>query len=128
MWVGQRMAGAGQMIHEESAAAELGVTTIGGRPAAVLVRGEDRGLPVYGPGGLVWVPRAGDTVLVVKGGSGREEQCIAGALARREETLEPGELCLYSDSASIVLRNSGAVEIWGQLLVNGMPYAPCECG
>ena len=122
MWVGQKMAGAGQRIQEESAAAELGVTTIGGRQAAALVRGEDRELPVYGPGGLIWVPRAGDTVLVIKGGSGREERCIAGALAQREEELKPGELCLYSDSASVVLRNSGAVEIWGQLMVNGVPY------
>ena len=96
---------------------------------AVLTRGEDRSLPVYGPGGLVWTPKAGDTVLVIKGGSGREEQCIAGALARREtDELEPGELRLYSGGASLTLRNDGTVEIYGRLMVNGSLYVPCLCG
>lgn len=123
------MAGAAQLAREESAEAEVGVTTIGGGEAAVLTRGEDRALPVYGPGGLVWTPKAGDTVLVIKGGSGREEQCIAGALARREtDELEPGELRLYSGGASLTLRNDGTVEIYGRLVVNGSLYVPCLCG
>ena len=80
-------------------------------------------------GGLVWTPKAGDTVLVIKGGSGREEQCIAGALARREtDELEPGELRLYSGGASLTLRNDGTVEIYGRLMVNGSLYVPCLCG
>jgi len=128
MWVGKQMAGAGRLVQEESAGAEVGVTTIGGSEAAVMTRGEDRALPVYGPGGLVWVPKAGDTVLVIQGGCGREERCVAGALSRREEDgLEPGELCLYSDGASIILRNGGQVEIRGELLINGQPYVPCGC-
>ena len=123
------MAGAVQLAREESAEAEVGVTTIGGSEAAVLTRGEDRALPVYGPGGLVWTPKAGDTVLVIKGGSGREEQCIAGALSRREtDKLEPGELRLYSGGASLTLRNDGTVEIEGRLMVNGSLYVPCLCG
>ena len=123
------MAGTAQLAREESAEAEVGVTTIGGGEAAVLTRGEDRALPVYGPGGLVWTPKAGDTVLVIKGGSGREEQCIAGALARREtDDLEPGELRLYSGGASLTLRNDGTVEIYGRLMVNGSLYVPCLCG
>ena len=122
------MAGAGQLIHEESAGAEMGVTTIGGGEAAVMTRGEDRALPVYGPGGVVWAPKVGDTVLVIKGGCGREERCIAGALSRREGTeLAPGELGLFSDMASIVLRGDGTVEIQGDLVINGQPYMPCIC-
>ena len=31
-----------------------------------MTRGEERNLPVYGPGGLVWRPRPGDQVLVIK--------------------------------------------------------------
>ena len=123
------MAGTAQLAREESAEAEVGVTTIGGGEAAVLTRGEDRFLPVYGPGGVAWTPKAGDTVLVIKGGSGREEQCIAGALARREtDDLEPGELRLYSGGASLTLRNDGAVEIEGRLVINGSLYVPCLCG
>ncbi len=122
------MAGAVQLAREESAEAEVGVATIGGGEAAVLTRGEDRFLPVYGPGGVAWMPKAGDTVLVIKGGSGREERCIAGALARQEtDGLEPGELRLYSGGASLTLRNDGTVEIYGQLMINGFPYVPCMC-
>ena len=128
MWMGKRMAGAAQLAREESAEAEVGVTTIGGGEAAVLTKGEDRALPVYGPGGVVWTPKAGDTVLVIKGGCGREEQCIAGALSKREgDEIEPGELRLYSGGASLTLRNDGAVEIEGQLIINGSPYVPCTC-
>ena len=66
--------------------AELGVVTIGGNPAAVETRGEVRNLPVFGPGGYVWMPRRGQRVLVLKGGPGGEEQCVAAA-EQEEQTL-----------------------------------------
>ncbi len=134
MWMGRRMAGAAQLAREESAEAEVGMTTIGGGQAAVVTRGEDRALPVYGPGGVVWSPRVGDAVLVIKGGCGREERCIAGTLMQwKGDELEPGEVGLYNGDASVILRNSGTVEIrgtvdiQGDLSVNGVPYMPCMC-
>lgn len=61
-----------------TADADLGTTTIAGGSVGVLTRGEVRSLPVYGPGGYVWLPDSGAAVLVIKGGPGGEEQCVAG--------------------------------------------------
>ena len=61
-----------------TADADLGVTTIAGDSVGVMTRGEVRTLPVYGPGGYVWMPENGAAVLVVKGGPGGEEQCVCG--------------------------------------------------
>ena len=62
-----------------TADADLGMTTIAGDSVGVVTRGEVRALPVYGPGGYVWMPESGSAVLVIKGGPGGEEQCVAGA-------------------------------------------------
>ena len=61
-----------------TADADLGMTTITGDSVGVVTRGEVRALPVYGPGGYVWMPESGAAVLVIKGGPGGEEQCVAG--------------------------------------------------
>lgn len=37
----------------------------------VVTRGEVRQLPIYGPGGYVWLPESGASVLVIKGGPRR---------------------------------------------------------
>ena len=73
-------------------------------------------------------------MLVIKGGCGREERCIAGTLMQwKGDGLEPGEVGLYNGDASVILRNSGTVEIrgtvdiQGDLSVNGVPYMPCMC-
>ena len=137
-----------QRTEQESAAADMGVTTIGGGSASVMTRGEQRNLEVFAPGGLIWQPRAGDTVLVVKGGTGGQEQCVVASstAAAAPEGLAPGELFLYScGGASIYLRAdggivvkgnvelqgpvsvNGTVSVNGSLTVNGEPYRPCRC-
>lgn len=113
------------------AEAELGVTTISGTRAGVMTRGEARDLPVFGPGGCIWMPENGDTVLVLKGGPGGQEQCVAG---REQEDapagMLPGEMLLRSGGASVWLRKdgtillSGNVAVTGSLTVNGMPWIP----
>ena len=125
-----------------TADAELGVTTISGQKVGVVTRGEVRDLPVYGPGGYLWTPANGAAVLVVKGGPGGEEQCVAGARPLEEvPDIEPGEVYLYGPGENTVyLKKDGSVEIRGsrvsvtgelsvdgQLTVNGRPYAPCDC-
>ena len=55
-----------------TADADLGMTTIAGDSVGVVTRGEVRALPVYGPGGYVWMPESGSAVLVIKGGPGGE--------------------------------------------------------
>lgn len=125
-----------------TADADLGITTISGQKVGVVTRGEVRDLPVYGPGGYLWTPANGTAVLVVKGGPGGEEQCVAGARPLEEAPkIEPGEVYLYGPGGNTVyLKQDGSVEIkggrvsvtgelsvTGQLTVNGQPYAPCNC-
>ena len=115
----------------------MGMTTIGGEQTGVVTRGEVRDLPVYGPGGYVWLPENGKAVLVIKGGPGGEEQCVAGMRQREApQGMKPGESYLYGpEGNSVYLKADGTVElrggridIWGSLMVNGKPYKPCTCG
>lgn len=118
-----------------TADADLGVTTIAGDSAGVVTRGEIRALPVYGPGGYVWLPDSGAAVLVIKGGPGGEEQCVAGMQqAAAPKDMQPGEVYLYGPGGgSLYLKKDGTLElrgrvcVQGQLVVNGAPYAPCTC-
>ena len=118
-----------------TADADLGMTTIAGDSVGVVTRGEVRALPVYGPGGYVWMPESGAEVLVIKGGPGGEEQCVAGQRqAPVPKDMAPGEIYLFGPGEnSVYLRQDGGielrgrVEIQGSLWINGEPYKPCEC-
>lgn len=125
MWLSRQMKSA-----PPTADADLGMTTIGGEQAGVLTRGEVRNLPVYGPGGFAWMPENGSAVLVIKGGPGGQEQCVAGMQQTRiPEGMEAGEVYLYGPgNNSIYLRSNGMVEIQGLLVINGEQYRPCTCG
>ena len=105
-----------------TADADLGMTTIAGDSVGVVTRGEVRALPVYGPGGYVWMPESGAAVLVIKGGVGCQESCVAAADtgANAPKDMAPGELYLYSDGgASVYLRSDGSIEIKGPVKVEG---------
>lgn len=119
--------------------ADMGVTTISGEQVGVVTRGEVRDLPVYGPGGYLWTPANGTAVLVVKGGPGGEEQCVAGARPPEGgRRVEPGEVYVYGPGDNAVyLRQDGSVEIRGSkvtlsgevsveggLTVNGQTWEP----
>ncbi|WP_295752878.1 hypothetical protein [uncultured Oscillibacter sp.] len=138
MWLSSKMRPA-----PATADADLGVTTIAGERVGVVTRGEVRDLPVYGPGGYLWAPGSGAAVLVVKGGPGGEEQCVAGMRPlKAPRDIRPGEVYLYGPGGSAVyLRQDGGVEIQGRyvnikggevavsgsLTVDGVPYKPCNC-
>ena len=115
--------------------ADLGVTTISGGSVGVVTRGEVRSLPVYGPGGSVWLPENGAAVLVIKGGPGGEEQCVSGMQQRSApDGMMPGEVYVYGPGGnSVYLKQDGSVElrgdvnIQGSLSVNGEAYKPCSC-
>ena len=110
-----------------TADADLGMTTIAGDSVGVVTRGEVRALPVYGPGGYVWMPESGSAVLVIKGGPGGEEAFVLGTEDETAADLADGELRLYADGASVTLRNDGTVSISGSLIINGEAYKPCTC-
>lgn len=151
MWLSRKLS-AYRTAQQEGTAADMGVTTIGGGSASVMARGEQRDLEVFAPGGLVWQPRAGDTVLVIKGGVGCQEHCVVAAEtgSAAPEDMAPGELFLYSaGGASIHLKNDGSIllsgtvkldgdlevqgnvkltgttEVRGGLIVNGIPCPAC---
>lgn len=130
MWISRQM-----KKSVPTADADLGMTTISGERTGVLTRGEVRALPVYGPGGYIWMPENGDMVLVMKGGPGGEEQCVAGMRQSAAPAgMKPGEVCLQGKSCSVYLDRDGAVrlqgriEIDGELWINGERYKPCTCG
>ena len=130
MWLSRQM-----KLAPPSVEAELGVTTIAGGSVGAVTRGEIRALPIYGPGGYVWLPESGAGVLVVKGGPGGQEQCVAGMKqAEPPAGMQPGEVCIQGPGGSAVyLKKDGSVEITGKklsltgsLFINGKPYAPSE--
>ena len=154
MWLSKKLS-IYRTEEQEGAATDMGVTTIGGASASVMTRGEQRELEVFAPGGLVWQPRSGETVLVVKGGVGCQERCVVAAetAGNAPEGMSPGELYLYAEGgSSIYLRRDGSiavqgpvemtgglsvtgdvkltgrVDIFGALYINGVLYRPCACG
>ena len=130
MWLSRQM-----KLAPPSVEAELGVTTIAGGSVGAVTRGEIRARPIYGPGGYVWLPESGAGVLVVKGGPGGQEQCVAGMKqAEPPAGMQPGEVCIQGPGGSAVyLKKDGSVELKGKklsltgsLFINGKPYAPSE--
>lgn len=73
---------------------------------------EHYGLPLLAPCGIAYVPRRGDSSLVIPTEAG---DVCAGVISSPDGDLEPGELMLYSSGgASIVLKNDGRVLINGR--------------
>ena len=108
----------------DMASAQCGTVTVDGAETAVFSSGERRGAKTASPGGVIWKPRRGGEVLVVRGGVFGEEAYAVGAVEKKESDLEPGEVRIRSgrEGTEIVLRNNGHIEINGALFVNGMPY------
>lgn len=100
--------------------AELGVATIAGNPAAVYLGTERRALPVFSPGGYIWMPKVGDALLVMKCG---EQYCVAGAEqngGKLANGLEPGEICITNGGeAGILLKKDGSLQLMGEIFING---------
>ena len=123
MWLSKRI-----RMNPKTAEADLGVTSITGSSVGVVTRGEERSLPVFAPGGYCWIPGNGDTVLVIRGGTGGEERCVSGAQQKNALSgMLPGEVFIYSNGgASAYFRNdgtlvlNGAVSINGSLTINGL--------
>ena len=121
MWLSRKFS-AYRAAEQEGTVADMGVTTIGGNSAAVVTRGEQRDLTTFSPGGVVWQPTVGDTVLVIKGGVGCQERCIVGADTSEftPEDMAAGELFLYSvGDTSIYLKNDGTIAVKGDLQIKG---------
>lgn len=91
------------------------VTIPGGKAAAKSADREQRLLSMVSPGGFVWLPEAGEQILVLRDGA----PCIIGRMQPERPELLPGEVMLYAGRGSIRLHKDGTIELTGRVLVNG---------
>ena len=112
----------------QECAADQGIVTLGGDPAAVSLGGERRWVSLYTPGGYQWRPKAGDKVLVVKAGDHREIPCLVGKRPdelSEEDELPPGSVRIHSGTGVVLLDEEGLtlqgdeVALEGDITVNG---------
>lgn len=75
MWLAQSMKQAVPTVD-----ADQGISTIVGDQMGVVTRGEVRQLPIYGPGGYVWLPESGASVLVA---APAERSSVSAAVNRQ---------------------------------------------
>lgn len=100
--------------------ADLGVVTATGSENGVSLGTERRWLRVMAPGGYHWKPKAGEQVLVLKLGQDGETACILACPEQQENNLLPGEVELHAQGCALKLSNNGAVELRGEVRINGM--------
>lgn len=115
MFLSERSKGGNQ----EAGLCQVEAVSLGGDAPAIADAGIQYGAKLFGPGGIVWVPRRGQNVLVIKTGSLGEESCMVGAESSGGEGLEPGELRLFSEGCALELKNDGSVHISGKVYING---------
>lgn len=111
MWLSKQVAARMPALDEGAAA----TVSVGGEHPAVVTDGERRQARLFSPGGYCWRPGSGDTVLVVGGG----EPCVGGCEQTCPVKLAAGEVYVYSNGASIYLKNDGDVLISGRLRLEG---------
>lgn len=115
MWLSKKHAGG------RSLAASVGTASIGGEAASAVTQTEQRGLPVFAPGGYCWRPGAGESLLVIKCGEFADYPVVAAAAQpQAPEDMQTGEVCILSaGGAQLWLKNDGSIDITGELRVNG---------
>lgn len=115
----------------------VGKVSVGGVRPAVVVDGEVRETELLALGGSVYVPRAGDEVLLETTNQG-EKLVLGRVLSEGADGISDGELVLRAPGGSgrIVFKKSGDIEISGNitltgttningtLMINGVPYIP----
>lgn len=100
------------------AAAETGVVSIGGTDAAVQLEGERRSVGILRPANVLRIPKSEEEQLVISCGDG--SRFIAGTVGGDAPSgLLPGDICIKTDNALIVLKNDGDIEIVGDVKVTG---------
>ena len=117
MWISEMAA---RSSRESGSAVQTGTVTIGGDMASAMLSGEARGLGILAPGGIRWLPEAGQDALIVCSEEG--ERFIAGIPFDTGEGLQAGEVYIISKGGAIRLKNNGDIEIDGKVWINGGLY------
>ncbi len=121
MWLAEQLAISGMEAREQAAAGEV---SIGGRNPAVVTDAERREGQVLCPGGYAWSARVGQKAVVLGGG----QTLVAGVLEAPPVALAPGEVCIYAPGgARIVLKNTGRIELTGEVYLNGVKVEGLTC-
>ena len=132
MWIGKKTA----QIGPEPQGPAVGVVSLGGASPGVVTDGETRNTRLLTAGGAVYVPKAGDQVLMERTGDG--DSVVLGLLSQEApEGVGPGEIFISAGSGGWIhiksdggialsgrLSLTGTTEIQGTLLINGIPYIP----
>lgn len=101
----------------------MGTVSVGGGSPTVKTADGQQETVLFGPGGMCWVPRRGQSVLVIKAGGAGDDVCIAGAEVSATEGMEPGEVKLFAEGASLYIKNDGTICLEGRVVVNGKELA-----
>lgn len=104
---------------QETTLGQLDTVSLGGSMPTVSESNEQYGAKLFGPGGMCWTPKRGQSVLVIKAGALGEENCMIGAETEAAADLEPGELRLFAQGCALELKNDGSVHITGNVYING---------
>lgn len=116
MWLSGKTAGIG--AGEKNS--EIGTVSVGGLRPAVVTDGESRAAELLALGGGVYVPKAGDEVLLER--TAMEDKVVLGIVASDSlQGVEAGELviCLPGGEGRIHFKNNGEIELSGNLVLKG---------
>lgn len=118
MWISKHMASYDQ---PEESLAQLGSVTISGKPLGVFLHGERRNVVQVEPLGYHYKPKAKDAVLAIFCQK-EEEFCIVGTEQTSDRELKDGEVWIsVSPTSGIHLKADGAIDLVGNILLNGEP-------
>lgn len=113
---------------------QAGIVSVGGKKPAVVSDGETRSAEIVSPGGVVYIPRVGDEVLLER--TCDDERVIIGKFTGAvPDGISEGEIYISTGSGGAIhMKNNGDIEISGTvrltgrteingvLTVNGRPY------
>jgi hypothetical protein len=136
MWISQR---ASEIQEAGSFANAVGLVTVEGAEPAVVTDGESRSAELACPGGVLYIPKIGDEVLLER--TCDEERIILGRIPSSIPGVrEAGEIYLSTGGGSAIrvrangdvelsgkVLLTGSVQIEGSLLIDGKAYMPCRC-
>ncbi len=99
----------------------VGTVSLSGAATAVQTDAEWRNVTLCGPGGYVWRPPVGASLLVLK--DGQNESFAVAAVQPSAGELKPGEVRIEAGDASMALSQDGVIRLCGTVLINGRAVA-----
>ncbi len=92
------------------------VTSSGKSGVGVMASDSHVSIPAVTPSGISSVPKKGEEAVVALLDLG---EVYLGTLSKEASDLLPGEIKLFSDGASLTLKNDGRILIEGKVYLNG---------